>query len=126
LKIFFGRLPRNPVLRNRLNNIDLIFLDYLTAADFNYETAVDNLVAHYFRNDAAYYTCNPLIINFFTDDFAKQNVYIIDEDDNEIHMGTDEFLLKKLEWGGPGDAVCDDTRSFTSNYKTEDTEDETY
>lgn len=69
-----------------------------------------------------YYTCNPLIINFFTDDFAKDYVYIIDEDDNEIHMGSDESLLKKLEWGGPGDAVCDDARSFTTNYELKDKE----
>jgi hypothetical protein len=108
MKIYFGRTPEV-----EFASLDVIIFEYLKETNWHWENAVDKMVSDLgLDEDEVWHTLNPLIINFFEDEFAKQYVYMIDENGEEIFMGTDESMLKKLKFIGPGDVVCDDARSF--------------
>jgi len=107
MKIYYGREPQGEFV-----SLDAIFIEYLRKANWHLENACDQMFEDLNSDDKVWYTVNPLIINFLHDEDAKKSVYIIDENGKEIFMGTDESMLKKLQFMGPGDVVCDDARSF--------------
>ena len=115
MRIYFGREPEVESVKN----LDSELLWYLYNNDYNMERAVDALVRYLLTNwdeddlkDVVCHTLNPLIVNYFTDDFAKEYLWIIDEEGNHINMGADESMLEKLTVLGPGEVVCDDYRTF--------------
>lgn len=115
MRIYFGRLPEG----DEIITLDVNFLKYLVANDYNFNDAVDDMVSNLLTNwdeddfkDVIAHTLNPLIVNYFTDDFAKEYIWMIDEEGNHINMGTDEHMLSKLDFLNPGEVVCDDWRSF--------------
>ena len=111
MKIYFGRHPDT----NFLNLDDSLFPLILRTNDYNFSVAVDKLVEyiHEYNDDTAnYYTCNPLIINYFDDEFANKYIFFIDEFRNEIVFGTDESCQKKIKFMGPGEILADDERVF--------------
>ncbi len=103
VKIYFGRMPEN------CDIIDKYFHEILLKNNYCFDDAVHELCTR--LKDGIHYTCNPLILNYFTDDFAK-NVWIIDEDGNHICLGNDDHMLSKLSYMNIGEIVCDDYRSF--------------
>lgn len=108
MKVFYGREPQGTFA-----SLDVIFIEYLRKLNWHLENACDQMFADLnFDDDEVWHTVNPLIINFLHDEDAKKIVYLIDENGEEVFMGTDESMLKKLQFMGPGDAVCDDARSF--------------
>lgn len=119
MRIYFGRMPED-TSGDGVKSLDAMFLDYFVAHDYNFNDAVDTMVSHLLTNwdeddfkDVIIHTINPLIINFFTDDFAKAYLWMIDEEGNHNNMGTDDHMLSKMDYLSPGDVMCDDYRSFT-------------
>ena len=116
MRIYFGRMPEDKS-GDGVKSLDAMFLDYLIDNDYIIENAVDAIADHLMdiwdgKNVIAH-TLNPLIINFFTDDFAKEYLWMIDEEGNHINMGTDDHMLSKMDFLSPGEVMCDDYRSFT-------------
>lgn len=113
MRIYFGRLPEH----DNIVYLDSLLLGYLTTEDYNFNNAVDSLVNHLMDiwdgKNVVCHTLNPLIVNYFTDDFAKKYMWMIDEEGNHINMGTDDHMLSKMDFLSPGEVMCDDYRSFT-------------
>jgi len=116
MRIYFGRLPEH----DEIVYLDSMILSCLIAEEYKFNNAVDAMVKHLMTNwddndfkDVVCHTLNPLIINYFTDDFAKEYMWMIDEDGNHIKMGDDEHMMNKLDCLGVGEVMCDDYRSFT-------------
>ncbi len=111
VRLYFGRKPENSM------SVDDLFIGFMENKNYLIDNAVDELI-HAIKtlnvSRTNFHTINPLIPNFMDDDIAKELMWMIDVDGNHIHMGTDAHLLKKLEWMGPGEALCDDYRSFYS------------
>ena len=115
MRIYFGRVPEG----DDVESVDAIFLDFLIRNDYNIIIA-SSLLVHYLMNnwdendfkDVVCHTINPWAINYFDDDFAKEYLWIIDEEGNHINMGADNYMLEKLTVLGPGEVVCDDYRTF--------------
>jgi hypothetical protein len=110
-KIFYGRHPSSDYPVTEVIQLDEYFVDYLIQTDYNLQKAVDYLICD-FEDDRTYHTVNPLIINFMSDEYALEHVYILDENGAEIKIGEDEHIKWKLSIMGPGDAVIDDDRTF--------------
>jgi len=115
MKIYFGRVPKG----DEVVSLDTSFLETLIENDYNIEKSVDELVSWLLNNwdeddfnDIVCHTINPLLINYFTDDIAKEYVWIIDEEGNHIKFGDDEHMLRKLSCMGVGEVLCDDYRTF--------------
>ena len=112
MRIYFGRKPEN----DEIFNLDVKIMECLIDEDYNFNNAVDSLVEHIMNIwdgwNGVCHTVNPLIISYFTDDFAKEYVWLIDEEGNHINMGKDEHMMSKLGCLTPGEVVCDDWRSF--------------
>lgn len=115
MRIYFGREP----LVGSVKFLDSELLWYLYNNDYNMERAVDALVRYLLTNwdeddfkDVVCHTLNPLIVNYFTDDFAKEYMWMIDEEGNHINLGTDEHMLSKMDFLSPGEVMCDDWRLF--------------
>ena len=108
MKIYFGRLP--DVIKPRM--IDAEFLGILAYKRYNMNDAVDHLISELLldTDHEVAYTINPLIINFVTDEFAKEYMYFVDENGNHIKVGDDADMLVKFAWGGVGEIMCDDAR----------------
>ncbi len=110
VKMYFGRQPQQPFVE-----LETVFTPILIELNYDFEAAVDKLVAELPTDqDIVYWTMNPLIPNFMEDDVAKDLWWLIDEHGNHFHMGEDDHILEKLTrlGMGPGDALCDDARSF--------------
>lgn len=115
MKIYFGRIPNTKV--TFLDDKHLFPTTFMMC-DYNIEDAVDELIKYMqypLFEDYSFYTFNPLIINYFTDEFANKYVYFVTETGEEIKMGDDESCQIKLKFMGPGDVVCDDSRVFSDN-----------
>lgn len=110
MRIYFGRKPE----AKEVFLIDNYFNFFFEENNYHYQKSVDKLITMMFNGGcpSIAYTSNPLIINFFDDEFAKNHMWIIDEEGNHINMGQDESMLFKLTWGGPGETLADDARSF--------------
>jgi hypothetical protein len=87
---------------------------YLAENNYNYQKAVDRAISIIFNTEAISiaYTCNPLILNYFDDEFAKNNLYFITEMGEHILMEKDIKMLKKLTCMGVGEVTADDERVF--------------
>lgn len=110
IKIYFGRQPDA-----NFQPLDDIFAYLFVQENYHYGNAVDRLVDQLnAMQEGNYWTVNPLIPNFMDDDVTKELFWIIDEKGCEIHFKADEALLKKLDFMQPGEALCDDARSFQS------------
>ena len=111
MKIYFGRIPDTKV---KFLDDKHLFPIMLMKENYNFEKAVDVLINYITTSEEEYnyYTCNPLILNYFDDAFAKKYVYFIDREGVEISLGSDESVLRKLNFMGPGEALCDDARTF--------------
>jgi hypothetical protein len=114
MKIYFGRLPQGV----EVVSLDTSFLEILIKNDYSVEKSVGEIQC-YLEGEACkvinrsdFHTINPLLINYFTDDIAKEYVWIIDEEGNHIKFGDDESMLRKLFYMGVGEVLCDDTRTF--------------
>lgn len=109
IRLYFGRKPEGSF------SMDDFFIQLMSSENYVIDNAVDRLVEALKTLNLAsgiFHTFNPLIPNFMDDEVAKELMWMIDGDGNHIRMKTDEHLLKKLEWMGPGEALCDDYRSF--------------
>ena len=113
MKIYFGRYPEE---LNNVVMIDEIFLPFLKSANYFMEVAAEVFVAEllakseFLSNEVIAYTMNPLIINYFTDEFAKEYMWFVDETGNHIKVSDDESMLVKFEWGSVGEIMADDYR----------------
>jgi hypothetical protein len=114
MKIYFGRVPQE----DGVIFLNALFVDMLIKNDYSLEKSVGEIQC-YLEGEACavinrpiFHTINPLLINFLTDDFAKEYVWIIDAEGNHIKIGDDEHMLRKLSWIGAGEVLCDDHRTF--------------
>ena len=110
ISIYFGKRPSEDC---RL--IDNMFCDCLVLNDYDIDRAVIELISiisNPLQDDynPICYTCNPLILNFLEDDYAKEHVWFIDDSGQYIKMGDDEVMKDKLSWGSAGEICCDDSR----------------
>lgn len=118
MRIYFGRVPEGDD-GDAIESLDELFLDFLIKNDYNIVIS-SSLLVHYLMNnwdnydfkDVILHTINPLLINYFDDDFAKKYLWIIDGEGNHINMGKDEHMLSKMDVLGPGEVFCDDYRTF--------------
>jgi hypothetical protein len=110
VRIYFGR---NPHWHNQYE-IDRWFNCILENHNYNYQEAVDRIITKIFNLEVnpsrSAYTTNPLILNFFDDEFAKNNVWFIDDEGNHIQMGDDREMLYSLKWYSIGEALCNNYR----------------
>lgn len=53
------------------------------------------------------HTFNPIILNYFEDDFAIKNFYYQDKNGNLVKLFDHESMREKLTMAGPGEVVCD-------------------
>ena len=104
IRIYFGRMPENCEI------IDTYFHEILFKNNYCFDDAVHELCTR--LKDGNYYTSNALLLNYFSDDFAKECIWIIDEDGNHIFLGNDAHMLEKLKYMQVGEVICDDHRSF--------------
>lgn len=113
MKIYFGRIPDC-----KLKFVDdrHLFPLFLMCKEYNYTKAVEELIVYMEyevkHDNVSFYTCNPLILNYFDDEFANKYLFFIDDNGNEIKFGEDESCQKKLKFMGPGEVLCDDSRTF--------------
>lgn len=109
MRIYFGRIP---------DDVDVFMIDsyfpfFIKDNNYNIDTAATSLITYLeTKEKTVSYSCNPLIFNFMDDEFAKEHVYIIDNEGNHIKLGNDVSMLRKLTCMGVGEVVCDDARSF--------------
>jgi hypothetical protein len=109
-RLYFGRKPADSI------PLDGFFISVMEDNDWLIDAAVDVLVERIQNapDNSVFHTLNPLIPNYMLDKVAVELVWMIDEDGNHISMKDDMHLRSKLDWMGPGEALCDDARSFKS------------
>lgn len=117
MKIYFGRIPDCNV---KFLDDKHLFVSMLAECDYNYKKAVDALLV-YIKDDFRmksgemhYYTINPMIPNYMSDEDANKYIFFIDENGNEISFGEDEQMQSKLKFMGPGEALMDSERVLPS------------
>lgn len=109
MRIYFGRIP---------DDVDVFMIDsyipfFLKENNYNMDTSVAVLITYLEAEEKLVsYSCNPLIFNYMDADFAKEHVYIIDENGKHIKLGDDDHMLRKILWMGVGEVLCDDYRSL--------------
>lgn len=109
VRLYFGRMPECGV------SVDQMFINILSRHDWLIDSAVDDLVQKLqAAPEVVFHTMNPLIPNYMLDKVAVELMWMIDEDGNHISMKDDMHLRSKLDWMAPGEALCDDARSFKS------------
>lgn len=58
-------------------------------------------------------TFNVVLVNYLSDDYAKENIYFINADTNDVErFGRNFYISEKLSCMGPGEALSD-TRFIT-------------
>jgi|694.fasta_scaffold05161_23 hypothetical protein len=111
VRLYFGRKPENSM------KIDDFFIGFMEKHDYLIDKAVDELI-HAMKtlniSINVFHTMNPLIPNYMLDKVAIELMWMIDEEGNHISMKDDMHLRSKLDWMAPGEALCDDARSFKS------------
>ena len=111
IRLYFGRKPENSM------KIDDFFIGFMEHHDYLIDKAVDELI-HAMKtlniSINVFHTMNPLIPNYMLDKVAIELMWMIDEEGNHISMKDDMHLRSKLDWMAPGEALCDDYRSFKS------------
>ena len=104
-RLYFGRIPEKYYY-----NIDGFFSHILIRENYNMQAAVDRLVDSLDSVGGYNHTVNPLIVNYISDEIARELIWFIDSEGNEIKMGDDVSMCKKLQFMGPGEALADDSR----------------
>lgn len=76
------------------------------------EQAMNTFVKIHKDKEYIFWTMNPLLINFLTDEEAKQCVWVITNDGKEFNIKDDASMMEKLTVMGPGEVLADDSRIF--------------
>lgn len=74
---------------------------------YDIESFADEIVRVSKERKVLVHTFNPLILNFFEDDIARESFFIIKNKDKLIKFFDDERINKKLMCMNPGEAVVD-------------------
>lgn len=101
MKVFVGRIPKEYHPKNMITDSWVYY-------QLQNKT-IEELAAEIMRSDSCMVTVNtfnPLLLNYFTDEWAKQNVFYMKHDILTM-MGNDAHMVDKLSWGGPGEAISD-------------------
>jgi hypothetical protein len=117
MKIYFGRIPDCKV---KFLDDKHLFPMMLAECDYKYTKAVDMLMKDLKQDfkmkfgEISYYTINPMIPNYMSDEYANKYLFFIDENGNEINFGEDEQMQSKLKFMSPGEALMDSERVLPS------------
>lgn len=101
VKVFVGRIPKEHHPKNMITDS---WVYYQLQNKTIEELAADIMQADSYI--ATVNTFNPLLLNYFTDEWAKQNIFYMKHDVLTM-MGDDAHMVDKLSWGGPGEAISD-------------------
>lgn len=74
---------------------------------YDIESFADEIVRISKEKKVLIHTFNPLILNFFEDDIARESFFIIKNKDKLIKFFDDERINEKLMCMNPGEAVVD-------------------
>lgn len=107
MKIYFGRIPKE--MQNDIVTDAWVYEQLQTHTCEELAKVIEDGI----YNKLTLNTFNILLINYLTDDYAKENIYFVNADTNNVEKFADNYYIcEKLSCMGPGEALSD-TRFIT-------------
>jgi hypothetical protein len=107
MKIYFGRIPKE--MQNDIVTDAWVYEQLQTYTCEELGKVIEDGI----YNKLTLNTFNILLINYLTDDYAKENIYFVNADTNNVEKFADNYYIcEKLSCMGPGEALSD-TRFIT-------------
>lgn len=103
MKIYFGRIT------NEMKTDDMVTDAWLYELLQTHNTEeLAAIIEQGTYNELVLNTFNLLLVNYLSDDYAKENIYFVNTDTGNVEKFADNYYIcEKLSCMGPGEALSD-------------------